>query len=533
MVGIPGKSKGCHTCRRRKIKCDLTQPNCDRCKKSGKACEGYQRGPVFLNRTLDGLQKRQPMEEAQPRQGSHTQGILNNRNRSDFIDGIRSLSQERPSAQRIPPQIDLTILRLKKYETLFLDGYLPSHSGIGGNFLGLWLLESIVVDNPGPALEYAKQALFLARVGKLANDKFIITQGNMRYVYALKELQRALLNDHQVTRDETLAACQVLILFEVLQSTGSAVKGQISHMSGIVKLLKYRQCNSSRTPLSDALMDYLRYTAMHTSIQLRSLSLFGNLKAKEALWPTATTPEQKLYDKGFVFAGILEDLDRASIFKSASDFMKILDRCRTLNQEFACWYHELSEIAQSIPTWRAFLPQLQYESQETIQFPDIRLAHLMLCFWSLRMLLVFAMSLLFKHSPQAEHIASKPSRTEGSSEPTMMHAKLPQRKARSQGDTESSIEPSANGAVATASQLATLVLRAIPYCISDDVGLASCIRSTVGLLSAYKILACSPQRTEELQYCRSLLGQLSAKRGISLVADMTKSSGKTKDVKSA
>lgn len=83
MVGVPGKSKGCATCRRRKIRvsispyrsshealcscetqCDLQEPACRKCTQSGRECEGYARYPIFLNRTVEGPQKRRGLEEA-------------------------------------------------------------------------------------------------------------------------------------------------------------------------------------------------------------------------------------------------------------------------------------------------------------------------------------------------------------------------------------------------------------------------------------------------------------------------------------
>ncbi|KAG7405538.1 Beauvericin cluster-specific repressor BEA4 [Fusarium oxysporum f. sp. rapae] len=51
MVGIAGKSKACHDCRRRRVKCDLTLPLCRRCIKPGIACRGYERLTLWVHRT--------------------------------------------------------------------------------------------------------------------------------------------------------------------------------------------------------------------------------------------------------------------------------------------------------------------------------------------------------------------------------------------------------------------------------------------------------------------------------------------------
>ncbi|KAJ5112807.1 hypothetical protein N7532_000852 [Penicillium argentinense] len=51
MGGIPWKSAGCQTCKTRKIKCDLTRPECTRCIKRGLSCPGYEKTLVFVHQT--------------------------------------------------------------------------------------------------------------------------------------------------------------------------------------------------------------------------------------------------------------------------------------------------------------------------------------------------------------------------------------------------------------------------------------------------------------------------------------------------
>ncbi|KAI1115020.1 hypothetical protein F5Y14DRAFT_143046 [Nemania sp. NC0429] len=48
MVGVPGKYKGCNTCRARRVKCDNTRPFCKKCIDYGRECAGYERETVFI-----------------------------------------------------------------------------------------------------------------------------------------------------------------------------------------------------------------------------------------------------------------------------------------------------------------------------------------------------------------------------------------------------------------------------------------------------------------------------------------------------
>ncbi|KAL2021063.1 hypothetical protein VTK56DRAFT_7718 [Thermocarpiscus australiensis] len=53
MVGVPGKFKGCNTCRVRRVKCDNERPFCRRCVDGGRQCGGYERETVFIIGTIE------------------------------------------------------------------------------------------------------------------------------------------------------------------------------------------------------------------------------------------------------------------------------------------------------------------------------------------------------------------------------------------------------------------------------------------------------------------------------------------------
>jgi len=93
-------------------------------------------------------------------------------------------NQSRPSAYanvqplRMRSQIDDNIVTLKRYETMFLEEYMPSGTSFEGNILGAWFLESVRINNPVQALNTAKEVLFLSRIGMIRNDRSLNIQGN-------------------------------------------------------------------------------------------------------------------------------------------------------------------------------------------------------------------------------------------------------------------------------------------------------------------------------------------------------------------
>lgn len=291
-------------------------------------------------------------------------------------------------------------------------------------------------------------------------------------------------------------------------------------------------------------MDYFRYTSVGSStfkapelnlqstqmvlcIQQRSLSLFGSMDEKNSIWPSATTLEQKLYDQGFIFAGLLEDIDRIIQVKSTIAMVPILlNRCQELDEGLIAWYELLTGVAEPSHAWRLFLAEVQNKSEEHIIFPDLRLAHLLLCFWTLRMLLVLAVASLSKLYSRSNETSSRGATEQDPNSKVVESAYPPPEKSAPQIVSTKYI-------FITGAQLAELILRAISYCTSDEMGLASCTRSIFGLRATLGFLRFNPQYTERLEKCQALVAQMTEKRGVSFAADIARLSGKWGDTRHA
>ncbi|OJJ51283.1 hypothetical protein ASPZODRAFT_127339 [Penicilliopsis zonata CBS 506.65] len=65
MVRCGGRSRGCMACRKRKIKCDESQPVCSQCRRTRRECSGAIVGPVFLKVDPRGSPRKQRRSEPQ------------------------------------------------------------------------------------------------------------------------------------------------------------------------------------------------------------------------------------------------------------------------------------------------------------------------------------------------------------------------------------------------------------------------------------------------------------------------------------
>lgn len=186
-------------------------PACARCIKGGVTCEGYERFPVFLNRTAQGLEKRERLDEAKPIAPSSSEKPDISANDWTHIFGAllssednRMLSQ--PSAT---PAFDSQII------ALFFHRYLPTNEAVQDGYEGGWLRQTICLQNPGEALHLSLKAISMTTLGRLYKDDRLAFQGGTCYGSALHQLRTALQSELTVWRDETLTTSFILALYEV------------------------------------------------------------------------------------------------------------------------------------------------------------------------------------------------------------------------------------------------------------------------------------------------------------------------------
>lgn len=223
MVGVAGKSNGCTTCRRRKIrvsvnhhflnnlalmrrKCDLGEPFCKRCSQSGRVCEGYQRYPVFINRTTKGAEKRHGLEEAKvvpiskdtrskphltvPEVASFHEVSFNRRARDNQM-------LTRPSNSTV---FDQQII------SSFWDKFIPMDANAQDGSPSNWLQRVIGLPEPGKAIYYSLKALAMTRLGWINGDESLALQGRLCYSSALQLLRKSLSSEHVIYEDNIFAA---------------------------------------------------------------------------------------------------------------------------------------------------------------------------------------------------------------------------------------------------------------------------------------------------------------------------------------
>ncbi|KAL7935864.1 hypothetical protein V8C35DRAFT_298433 [Trichoderma chlorosporum] len=242
MVGIPGKSKACRDCRRRRVKCDLTLPCCMRCAKAGIVCQGYEHAILWVNSTPDqpNVTALSVISDAQLHQSQREQ-------HSPSSQWVRIVHRLRDQLSQ--PFYDTSNFRAQALR--ILQGIYLSHQDIaacddnGDPTPSSWITAVCQMQAPSSALDHALLAFCAVQV-RLSGDSCLSQdETGQIYNHALSELIEDLDPRRAGNCDETLAAIVVLSTCELFVFPTST--SWSAHAQGISELLRRRNTPGKTT----------------------------------------------------------------------------------------------------------------------------------------------------------------------------------------------------------------------------------------------------------------------------------------------
>lgn len=187
----------------------------------------YARFPVFLNRTIEGPEKRRGLEEAKPLAYTTTASgevaRLDDSTSPSMLSNIAyqhdSLRQHVSADNRLLVQPTSSTVLDQQLISNFWEKYIPADARTQGlQSPCLWLKQIIALPNRGQALQLSLKALALTRLGFVTNDESMARQGSINYVGALQLVQRDLQCEDLVMRDDLFLAGYTLAIYEVSRS---------------------------------------------------------------------------------------------------------------------------------------------------------------------------------------------------------------------------------------------------------------------------------------------------------------------------
>jgi hypothetical protein len=444
MVGVP-RSKGCITCRKRKIGCSRERPICSQCKSTGRECLGYARQTIFLNNnqhyTVQGtnalnkadfadfvpdIQVHRPVKHREPSSYQNAVpdlALVHGSDSSDFdsrspedsqpfftensisepniLEWSDSAEYASDTQNELPSVKDWELISGPETQLCLASSYTrrqilapffqmasTSHTPLSSSKPWTALIPSIV--QLDQSLELAVLALATVRMGKLSGDDRLIRQSLKIYGQGLKQMQFALWNPKRMYSDQVLGACLLLTMYEVMECPSHSRVGYISHHNGSARLVELRGAKAHVTGLGHALFLQFRYMASLES--LVSKQTFLDKKEWRTI-PWTVEPKEVLDRFLDVFLGgvaILWEADLLQWTKDKRDLMAIgvqlINKCWDFDQELQSFYESLKTTYGKPLFWPVMTyddsPHSDSLASTRFEFAEMNIATTMMLYWA-------------------------------------------------------------------------------------------------------------------------------------------------------
>ncbi|KAL2814826.1 hypothetical protein BJX63DRAFT_192432 [Aspergillus granulosus] len=325
MVGVPGRSKACVTCLKRKKRCDLEKPFCGTCRKARVECGGYHRPRIFINNTVDDHNKQLIKKE----RGTGT-GLSLRLRSSRSNDSDSSETDSNRSSPDSGSDIALLMsLARSAYQTKYMDLwwrlYLPNGQRlpkiVTSNAMGGWLDAIHELHFKEPVLEKALVAMSVTAVGKQEDDPYLKEEGKRMYGKALQSMAVAMKDPKRATSDGILTAVRLFSFYESLfgQSKNTAEQAQSwqVHNAGDLALIASRSPYSFVSGYAHQLFCDGRTHLTMSCLRRRKRLFLADPEWKTIPWlKHEKTPRDHLIDVVMDMTALFEDTD---IMKACPD----------------------------------------------------------------------------------------------------------------------------------------------------------------------------------------------------------------------
>ena len=398
----------------------------------------------------------------------------------------------------------------------FLSIYLPKVNGPATTPTS-WLQIAVNVPTAGAALYCAMSALSLAVVGRVRGNQALSIEGARKYGMALWELQRALWDDDLKLKDQTLAVCMTLVLYEVYECPDTSLRGWMTHARGMSRLVEARGPKMHRSPLAHEMYKEYRYVTMMENLATRNASFVHEPRWSTEPWEgIAKSADQKLYDLGSELSRILDDADASKLIQDPQLLLNhkisLISQCHDLDIKFGVWYEKLEGEMPSPRYWPRFSRFVNPVDKAgrgkvfpiSLEYPNLQTAKTLLDYWVLLIILYSTILITYRT------LAGSSGTNEGEHKPE--HPADSQR-------AKVKLCPDRNRLPALADKykppnlfiLANNIAQSMEYMLSGDMGVLGSSWALFALKAAIQCYQYRPGR--ELQWLQATVEILSLEKG--------------------
>ncbi|KAI0157868.1 hypothetical protein GGR52DRAFT_586651 [Hypoxylon sp. FL1284] len=318
MVGVAGKSQACHTCRQKRLRCDMRRPYCRKCVKAKRTCAGYDRDLIFVNRTPSDSSVTATSVQAERRAQQQLHGAIANPATEARLHELFAKSQD-------------NCCDFRKYAFELLEAmYLPKRPFTESEGSYSWAYCLTGFSKPSKSLDASLYAFSLSQFHTTGAGRTSLYQCLNQYNIALRHLYADLNDPETRSQEETLTAIIVLSTCELFVCP--APNGWSVHARGIAEILRLRDPKMANTPTWRHLFSRMRVVCTLEALTKRQAQLLQN-----DIWQQIVTESS--------FKGPLDE-----IMNMAAGIPAILEKATTLSSigDQAILLAESAKVTQSM-----------------------------------------------------------------------------------------------------------------------------------------------------------------------------------------
>ncbi|KAF1984424.1 hypothetical protein K402DRAFT_395772 [Aulographum hederae CBS 113979] len=302
MVYTGKPSRGCHLCRKRRVKCDESKPRCGQCIKLGKECPGYRSESdlIFRNENVAVIQRSQrgdaakapvPMSSTSspPSSLSSSELVIINTKSTDpapdstqiarWVNNILNDRDDDPFPDLNPSTLQLGLSRQLQLSpevcarAFFFRNFARTRQDADFSARGYLDHLSRLFNGVAPdsALHQAVTAVSLAALGGYPSKRLLRDYARHYYGKALRAARNELQDPIRAQSDESIMTALIFTLYEVVTTTDSrssiGTNNWANHVDGAVALVKLRGEKIFDSVVATSLFRAVRNGMLTSSIQ--------------------------------------------------------------------------------------------------------------------------------------------------------------------------------------------------------------------------------------------------------------------------
>ncbi|CEL01763.1 Putative Transcriptional regulatory protein moc3 [Aspergillus calidoustus] len=209
MARLSGRSRGCRTCRERRIKCDEKTPECSQCVRLGKKCPGAVTGLIVFEATPVNPKKFQPLKENKPPSSQAPAAAVSLG--SDIVLGSGALDPFSSMAVPLDPATNVYFQHFVLHTARCCLPYSPA-------ILGVWSWQEAMTQ---PAIHFGVLSM-------AASHRFHLLHEESGKNTSIQEIRRSLEYRHEILR--------------ITQESLAEVAPSPSKVTSIVVMIAYLLC---------------------------------------------------------------------------------------------------------------------------------------------------------------------------------------------------------------------------------------------------------------------------------------------------